>query len=188
MLHRSSNYLTKSLALACLLVIFGGLVRTSTADEIRPNILFIIVDDQSPFDLKVYNSRSTLETPHIDRLASQGMVLDAAYQMGSWTGGVCTASRHMIMSGRTLWHIPNKPKRINNPHITNPQLVPPDLVRYTMPAVFNRAGYDTMRTCKNGNSYEAANRLFTVRRDGTRRGGTDPKRAVGGTPSKYWTI
>ena len=32
-----------------------------------------------------------------------------------------------------------------------------------------------MRTCKNGNSYEAANRLFTVRRDGTRRGGTDPK-------------
>lgn len=29
-----------------------------------------------------------------------------------------------------------------------------------------------MRTCKLGNSYEAANRLFTVRRDATRRGGT----------------
>ena len=60
-----------------------------------------------------------------------------------------------------------------NPHVTNPKKVPPDLAQYTLPAVFNRAGYDTMRTCKNGNSYEAANKLFTVRHDGTRRGGTD---------------
>ena len=56
MLHRSSKYLTTSLAVACLLVIYGGSVRSSEAE--RPNILFIIVDDQSPFDLKVYNSRS----------------------------------------------------------------------------------------------------------------------------------
>ncbi len=42
-----------------------------------------------------------------------------------------------------------------------------------MAAVFNRAGYDTMRTCKQGNSYQAANEHFTVRRDSTRRGGTD---------------
>ena len=147
---------------------------TATAAK-RPNILFIIVDDQSPFDLKVYNPRSILQTPNIDRLASQGMVIDGAHQMGSWTGGVCTASRHMIMSGRTLWHIPTKPRQTQNPNATNPKLVPPDLAQYTMPAVFNRAGYDTMRTCKNGNSYEAANKLFTVRRDATRRGGTDEK-------------
>jgi arylsulfatase A-like enzyme len=62
---------------------------------------------------------------------------------------------------------------MNNPHITNPKLVPPDLAQYTMPAVFNRAGYDTMRTCKRGNSYQAANELFTVRHDATKRGGTD---------------
>jgi arylsulfatase A-like enzyme len=30
-----------------------------------------------------------------------------------------------------------------------------------------------MRTCKRGNSYEAANELFTVRHDSTKRGGTD---------------
>ena len=29
-----------------------------------------------------------------------------------------------------------------------------------------------MRTCKRGNSYEAANELFTVRHDATKRGGT----------------
>ena len=147
----------------------------ATAEDKRPNILFIVVDDQSPFDLKVYNPSSILDTPVISQLASDGMVLDSAYHMGAWTGGVCTPSRHMIMSGRTLWHIPNKPGRMNNPHITNPQLVPPDLALHTLPAVFNNAGYDTMRTCKNGNSYEAANKLFTVRHDGTRRGASDDK-------------
>ena len=175
MANPSQTRMTRILAITLGLLCLFGSVHTAAADDKRPNILFIIVDDQSPFDLKVYNSRSTLQTPNIDRLASQGMVFDAAYQMGSWTGGVCTASRHMVMSGRTLWHIPNKPGRTNNPHINNPKLVPPDLAQNTMAAVFNRAGYDTMRTCKNGNSYEAANKLFTVRRDGTRRGATDEK-------------
>lgn len=145
------------------------------ANRERLNILFIVVDDQSPFDLQVYNPSSNLQTPAISKLASEGMVFDAAYHMGAWTGGVCTPSRHMIMSGRTLWHIPNKPGRVNNPHISNPELVPPDLHQHTLPAIFNRAGYDTMRTCKNGNSYEAANELFAVRRDGTRRGASDEK-------------
>jgi arylsulfatase A-like enzyme len=50
---------------------------------------------------------------------------------------------------------------------------PPDLEQNTLAAVFNRAGYATMRTCKIGNSYEGANRQFTVRKDATRRGGSD---------------
>ncbi len=155
------------------LLVMGTAALSGAAISKRPNILFIIVDDQSPFDLKVYNPESKLQTPNIDRLAAEGMVFDSAHHMGAWVGGVCTPSRHMVMSGRTVWHIPDKPGRLNNPHTTNPKLVPPDLADYTMPAVFNRAGYDTMRTCKNGNSYEAANKLFTVRYDATKRGGTD---------------
>ncbi len=139
----------------------------------RPNILFIIVDDQSPFDLKLYNPDSELETPNIDRLAAEGMVFDGAYHMGSWSGAVCTPSRHMVMSGRTVWHIPGKRRRANHPNEAKTSLVPADLAENTLPAVFNRAGYDTMRTCKRGNSYEAANALFTVRRDATKRGGTE---------------
>ena len=53
----------------------------------RPNILFIIADDQTPFDLKIYDSESTLDTPHIDRLASVGMVIDQTYHMGAWVSG-----------------------------------------------------------------------------------------------------
>lgn len=140
----------------------------------QPNVLLIVVDDQSPFDLKIYNPRSQLQTPNIDRLARDGTVLDAAYHMGAWVGGVCTPSRHMIMSGRTLWHIPDKSgRKRNNPNVENRVLVPSDLAQQTLPAVFNREGYVTMRTCKRGNSYEAANKLFQVRRDATKRGGTD---------------
>jgi choline-sulfatase len=173
LMNPSQTHLRQLLAVALALLGVYCEIHTAVADGDRPNILFIIVDDQSPFDLQLYNSRSILQTPNIDRLAAEGMVFDAAYQMGSWTGGVCTASRHMIMSGRTLWHIPNKPGRTNNPHISNPKLVPPDLAQNSMAAVFNRAGYDTMRTCKNGNSYEAANDLFTVRHDSTKRGASD---------------
>lgn len=132
----------------------------------RPNILFIIVDDQSPFDLKVYDAESSLETPVIDQLAKEGMVFDGAYHMGSWSGAVCTPSRHMVMSGRTLWHLPQR-RSAPSKH------VPEDLADHTMAAVFNGAGYDTMRTCKRGNSYAAANAKFTVVRDATKRGGTD---------------
>ena len=101
--------------------------------EKRPNFLFIIVDDQSPLDLQIYNPRSILDTPNVDRLAKQGMVLDGAHHMGAWVGGVCTPSRHMVMSGRTVWHVPDKPGRVMNPHVTNPKKVPPDLapVSYT---------------------------------------------------------
>jgi len=129
----------------------------------RPNILFILADDQAPFDFKFHNPQSTLDSPNIDRLASSGMILDSAHHMGSFTGAVCTPSRHMIMSGRTLWHLPIGPGERN---------CPPDLEKNTIGAVFNRAGYATMRTCKQGNSYPAANKQFSVVHDATKRGGT----------------
>lgn len=130
----------------------------------RPNFLFIVVDDQSPLDFRLYNPHSTLDTPNIDRLAARGMVFDGAYHMGSFSGAVCMPSRHMIMSGRTVWHLPPSP--------WGSKTCPADLEQQTMPAVFNRGGYATMRTCKTGNSYEAANKLFTVRHDASKRGGT----------------
>ncbi|MDA1069392.1 MAG: sulfatase-like hydrolase/transferase [Verrucomicrobia bacterium] len=159
--------------LFCLILSQAFNLTTLAQEAKRPNILFIIADDQAPFDLKAYDPSSALNTPNIDRLANEGMVIDRAYHMGAWVSGVCTPSRHMIMSGRTLWHAPNRPGKDDNPHWNNPEMVPPDLVKNTMAAVFNRAGYATMRTCKPGNSYEEANAQFSVRRDADKRGGTD---------------
>ncbi len=130
----------------------------------RPNILFILTDDQSPFDFKFYNPQSTLDSPQLDRIAAEGMIIDSAVHMGSFMGAVCIPSRHMIMSGRTLWNLPIGP---------NAETCPPELEKNTIGAVFNRAGYATMRTCKQGNSYPAANKQFSIVHDKTKRGDND---------------
>jgi arylsulfatase A-like enzyme len=110
----------------------------------RPNILLVVVDDQSPFDLRCHDPTSRLETPVIDRLARGGMVIDAAYHMGSFSGAVCTPSRHMLMTGRTLWHLPIGPGgRRTGP--ADPARCPPDIAEQSLAALFNCAGYDTMR-------------------------------------------
>ncbi len=149
-------------ATTCALVSW---TRSFAAEQRRPNILFIMVDDQSPFDLRIYEPKSALQTSVLDRLAAEGMVFDAAHHMGSFVGAVCTPSRHMVMSGRTVWRLPIGPGAQSH--------CPPDLDQHTLAAVFNRAGYATMRTCKIGNSYEGADKQFAVRKDASKRGGND---------------
>jgi choline-sulfatase len=136
------------------------LLCAATVLAARPNILFIIADDQSPFDFKFYNPDSTLDSPVIDSLAKGGMVVDGAYHMGSYSGAVCNPSRHMVMTGRTLWNV----HKIRSEGF--------DAAANSMAGIFNKAGYDTMRTCKKGNSYPAANATFSVVKDATKRGGT----------------
>ncbi|WP_411847248.1 sulfatase-like hydrolase/transferase [Roseibacillus persicicus] len=137
----------------------------------QKNILLIVTDDQSPFTLSTYGNK-VCHTPNLDKLAASGMVLDQAYHMGSMSGAVCTPSRTMIMTGRTLWHLPQLPKK-------NKKLKPAEvklsqeITNNSLPAVFNRAGYETFRTCKVGNSFAPANKLFTTVRDKSNRGATE---------------
>ena len=160
----------KLLFVISILVLFVGCKSTEKKQKItekkRPNFLFVLVDDQSPFDLKTYDPNSILETPNIDKLAKGGLVFDQARNMGSMNGAVCTPSRHMIMSGRTVWNLPKSAEDQKNNEYN-------EIEDSTMGAVFNNAGYNTMRTCKKGNSYPNANKQFTVVKDATKRGGTE---------------
>ena len=160
----------KLLFVISILVLFVGCKNTEKKQKItekkRPNFLFVLVDDQSPFDLKTYDPNSILETPNIDKLAKGGLVFDQARNMGSMNGAVCTPSRHMIMSGRTVWNLPKSAEDQKNNEYN-------EIEDSTMGAVFNNAGYNTMRTCKKGNSYPNANKQFTVVKDATKRGGTE---------------
>ena len=174
--HSPHTQFCSQIVLALLLTTAPIALEAGTNPDSRPNILLIVTDDQAPQTLRAYGN-TVCETPNIDRLAAQGMTLDGAYHMGSWAGAVCTPSRHMIMTGRTVWHIPDRARsRRNrkatgrNPNEGNSKSVPPNLAEQSLPAIFNRAGYDTFRTCKKGNSYEGANQQFTVRRDATKRG------------------
>jgi iduronate 2-sulfatase len=61
----------------------------------RPNILYIIADDMRPA-WNVYCPSCGLVTPHLDRLASEGLLFQRAYCQEAF----CSASRNSFMSGR----------------------------------------------------------------------------------------
>ncbi|QDS95782.1 Arylsulfatase [Roseimaritima multifibrata] len=72
------------------------------AEPESPNILFIFADDQS-FETMAAYGNDEIETPNLDRLAARGTRFSHCYNMGSWSGAVCVASRTMLNSGRFLW-------------------------------------------------------------------------------------
>jgi arylsulfatase A-like enzyme len=76
--------------LSCTLL-FHGCV-SEQADE-RPNIVIFIADDTGFNDVGYHGS--VITTPHIDRLASQGLVLDQHYVYP-----VCSPTRAALMTGR----------------------------------------------------------------------------------------
>ncbi|MGV8094219.1 MAG: sulfatase-like hydrolase/transferase [Mangrovibacterium sp.] len=147
-------------------------------DKTRPNIIFIITDDQDAATLDVYGDKAC-DTPNLDKLASEGITFTSAHHMGSYRGAVCTPSRCMLMTGRNLWETQGfNVKNPLNDYVHQPEenyaeLTSSDPSFYSMPALFKRAGYYTFRTCKRGNSYEGANMLFDERYDKTCRDATD---------------
>lgn len=76
---------------------------TSFSSETKPNILFIFADDQS-YDTFGPKDDPLVQTPHLDRLANRGIQFTHCFNMGSWSGAVCVASRAMLNTGKTLWH------------------------------------------------------------------------------------
>ncbi len=123
----------------------------------RPNFLFILTDDQAAETLGAYGN-TICSTPNIDRIAREGILLQDAHHMGSWSGAVCLPSRTMIMTGRSVWRLPRRRRTDEGGAAFNAK----EIARDSMGAVFNRAGYDTFRTCKAGNTFKAANEQFTL--------------------------
>ena len=73
------------------------------AAKTPPNILFIFADDQA-YDTLGPTDDPLVQTPNLDRLASQGTQFTHCFNMGSWSGAVCVASRAMLNTGKTVWH------------------------------------------------------------------------------------
>jgi arylsulfatase A-like enzyme len=71
----------------------------------RSHVLFLFSDDQRPDAIHALGNRD-LKTPNLDRLVREGLAFTRAYCMGSSVGAVCTPSRAMVMTGRTLWRAP----------------------------------------------------------------------------------
>jgi len=78
----------------------------------KPNILFLFADDQSYETLGMLGL-TEVKTPNLDRLAQEGAFFDRAYNMGSWSGAVCVASRHMLNTGAFIWRAQKTHKTAN---------------------------------------------------------------------------
>lgn len=83
---------------------------TADAAQQKPNIVIVLVDDMGYGDPACYNPQSKIATPHIDRLAGEGMRFTDAHAPGP----LCHPSRYGLMTGRypfrtdiTRW--PTKP-------------------------------------------------------------------------------
>ena len=74
--------------------------------EQKPNIVFILADDLGWFDLACYGNRF-IETPHLDRLAADGMRFTDAYAPAA----LCVPSR----AGMVMGKFPARLRLTNNP-------------------------------------------------------------------------
>ena len=65
----------------------------------KPHVLVLYTDDQGYGDCSALWAQARFETPHMDRLASEGMLFTDAHSAGS----VCTPSRHALLTGQYAW-------------------------------------------------------------------------------------
>ena len=78
--------------LACVL---SGILTLDQAPSSRPNILFIMTDDHAAHAISAYGSKIN-KTPHLDKLAGEGIRLDRCFV----TNSICTPSRAAILTGK----------------------------------------------------------------------------------------
>jgi arylsulfatase A-like enzyme len=79
-----------------LLSALGGSVSAYAAPrDQQPNILYIMSDDHASHAISAYGSRIN-RTPHLDRIAAEGMKLNNCF----CTNSICTPSRAAILTGQ----------------------------------------------------------------------------------------
>ena len=123
----------RKIALALLVVLFVAAGQVRAAE--RPNILFILTDDQAPWATGVTDPLDNAITPHMDRLMRTGAQLTNCYTPTP----VCSPSRTSLMTSRygteagiTDWIHPRKEKQLG---------VDPQFVMWS--ELLNEAGYHT---------------------------------------------
>ena len=100
-----------------------------------PNIIYILCDDLGYGDVKCLGGdRGKIATPHIDRLAAEGMTFTEAHS-GS---AVCTPTRYGILTGRYAWRTKLQRGVLGG---YSPPLIASD--RLTVPTMLKQNGYTT---------------------------------------------
>lgn len=137
-MHRLRRHLHGILrAAGCLF--FAGAVVADAAVPDRPNILFILADDQSYKTLSCYDGAPPwVKTPNIDRLAARGVRFTRSY-LGSW----CMPARASLLTGRLQHAVQSLTLSGTYPESSYDPAVTPFL-----PAQLRKHGYHTAQIGK----------------------------------------
>ena len=109
----------------------SNILRSSTK---QPNIICILADDLGYGDVSCLNPESKIQTPYMDKFASEGMIFTDAHS-GS---AVCTPTRYGILTGRYSWRSTLK-EGVLKGH--SPALIDND--RLTVADLMKKSGYKT---------------------------------------------
>lgn len=109
------------------LAICGLACTLSIGQELRPNIVLVMADDQG-WGQTSYNGHPTLKTPNLDAMAESGIRFDRFYAAGP----VCSPTRASVLTGRT----PNRTGVPSHGHNLC-------LQEKTLPQALKDAGYAT---------------------------------------------
>lgn len=97
----------------------------------KPNILFVLVDDLGWSDVSFHGSK--INTPNVDKLATEGVILNSYYVQP-----ICTPTRAALLSGRYPIHTGLQHGII---HSGSPYGLPLNIT--TLPQKLKKAGYST---------------------------------------------
>jgi arylsulfatase A-like enzyme len=122
---------TRPLTLITALLL-APLAALPAADSLKPNIIFILVDDMGIGDCTAYNPKSKIPTPNIDRLAGGGMRFTDAHSAGA----ICVPSRYGLMTGEYASRTWNRYPPPGGCSLKDPK-------KATVASVLKAAGYDT---------------------------------------------
>ena len=124
--------MNKAARIALLLFAFAFSASMALSAE-RPNVVFIISDDQGYPDLGCIGNKPLI-TPNLDKLATQGMRFTDAHTAAA----VCTPTRYAILTGRYAWRSPLK-RGVIEPW--GKPIIAPD--RLTAASLLKQHGYAT---------------------------------------------
>ena len=120
----------------------------------KPNILWIIAEDLSPFMGCYGDSINTGHTPVFDQFASEGVLFKRAYA----TAPVCSASRSALISG--IMQTTTGTHNHRSSRYTNGEIVPEELrISFpegvkTIPELMKEAGYFTFNSGKDDYNFD----------------------------------
>jgi len=119
-----------------VIALFLSLYFSAITAQDRPNFVFILTDDQS-YGYLGCTGNEVVQTPHIDRLAQEGILFDNAHV----TSAICTPSRVSILLSQH--------ERRHNVNFNSGTSVAPEAWANSYPVVMRQAGYYTGWIGKN---------------------------------------